>query len=420
MSTVDRILEAARSEQKRIVFPEGTEGRTLRAVEQLSRRGIVRPILVGAPDAVREAARKEGCDISAVPLADPGDPVLRGECRTAIQQALSGRRIDPTQLESMLDRPLYFAAAMVRTGRADGSLGGAQHRTAEIILAALRVIRPAVDVEFVSSFFLMLLSQPTPSGDDVLAFADCGLVPDPNARQLADIALRTAGHYRLLMGREPRVALLSFSTKGSAEHRSIDKVVEACSRSVEGAGWRRGGFRQRLDLPGPQLRQHRLQTGGAASRSPGHRAGLAGALPAGQRPVPGVFGGRHRRGRGHHRGPGLRDGGHGHGRSIISTTGAHHRQSRSRAMDERRQKRKRRGKPPASARRTPPPDATGKEARFIAEKKEARAELNVHMRDGECICGHIEYYDRAMVKIVPASGPTVFVRKEQIRLIEEL
>ena len=90
------------------------------------------------------------------------------------------------------------------------------------------------------------------------------------------------------------------------------------------------------------------------------------------------------------------------------------------AMNDNRHKRRRGTKPPPPGRRAPPPDATGNEGRFIAEKKESRAELNVHTRDGECICGHIEYYDRDMIKIVPRSGPTVFVRKTQIKMIEEL
>jgi phosphate acetyltransferase len=116
---------------------------------------------------------------------------------------------------------------MVRAGLADGCVSGATHTTAETLRAALKILRPAPGVRLVSSFFLMALREPTAAGDDVLAFADCGLVPDPDPAELAEIATRTAASFLSLTGRTPRVALLSFSTKGSAEHRKVEKVRRA-------------------------------------------------------------------------------------------------------------------------------------------------------------------------------------------------
>lgn len=218
MDVLDQILARASQSKRRIVFPESDDPRTIRAVARLSREGIVEPVLLAAGD-VHDKSSLPG----AVEIVAPGRHDGHAACLAAAEEA---RRENGDGAE-LIEDPLHYAAAYVRAGLADGTVAGATHTTAETLRAALRMLRPAPGVGIVSSFFLMELIAPTQAGETVLAFADCGLVSDPDAKQLAEIAGGTAEQFRHLCAAEPRVALLSFSTHGSAQHESVDKVRRA-------------------------------------------------------------------------------------------------------------------------------------------------------------------------------------------------
>ena len=224
---LDALVARAKVDPRRIALPEAEDRRTLVAAARLHREGVARPILVGSKAAVAEAAHAGSIDITGIPIEDPSASAQVALVAHAIADAVRGTKTTPDEAAAWLSDPVYFANAMVRAGLADGCVSGAAHTTADTLRAALKVLRPAPGVGIVSSFFLMALREPTAAGEQVLAFADCGLVPDPDAAELAEIATRTALSFQALTGRPPRVALLSFSTFGSAEHRKVDKVRRA-------------------------------------------------------------------------------------------------------------------------------------------------------------------------------------------------
>ena len=227
MRDLDAILEHAAARPRRIVFAESDDPRVREAAETLARRRICEPLLLDTGNA-RQAAVSRSIEW----VGGLADDAAIG---ASLDEAWAGRAIDPAERASRAREPLHRAAALVRAGLADGCVAGAVHATSDVIRAALRVIRPEPGVRLVSSFFLMELPQPSAAGDRVIAFADCGLVPRPDADELAQIGRSAAGQFRRLVGAEPRVAFLSFSTRGSADHEEVQRVREAARRCAEAA-----------------------------------------------------------------------------------------------------------------------------------------------------------------------------------------
>jgi phosphate acetyltransferase len=217
-----------------IVMSEGADPRIVEGSVAAARQGIARITLVGDADEIAAALVAAGVpNVPTISVADPATSPLTAKVASSLHDLRKHKGLTPEQAERQARDPLVFAAMMVRLGHADGTVGGAVATTSDTVRAALQVIGKAPDAALVSSFFLMALPQGHPSGRDALIFSDCGLVIEPDADELAAIAAASAASCRQLLGIEPRVAMLSFSTKGSASHARVTKVTEALARLRE-------------------------------------------------------------------------------------------------------------------------------------------------------------------------------------------
>ncbi len=227
MSIIEALKERAKKAGKKVVFPEGRDDRTLIAVEKMMAEKILIPVILGGEESIRQRSRDLGLKLEDVAVLDPAKSENLGKYAAAYHERMKKKGMTYEAARQQMLDPLYYGAMMVRFEEVDGSVAGALNTTAETVRAALRCIGLKEGFSVVSSFFLMILKNPAIGKNGGMLYADCGVVPCPDAPQLADIAIATADNTRVLLDTEPLVAMLSFSTKGSAQHPLIDKVLEA-------------------------------------------------------------------------------------------------------------------------------------------------------------------------------------------------
>ena len=227
MDLLTGFKEKAKANKRRIVLPEGNEVRTLKGAAQAAQEGLADPILLGDAEEIRALAAKESVSLDGLTIIDIASSENLAEFADMFYEMRKHKGMTPEKAADTVRNPLYFGNLMLMKGMADGLLAGADNSTGNVLRAALQTVKTKPGIKNVSGAFVMIVPDTTYGDDGVLIFGDCAVNPNPDSQQLADIAISCAETKQSLVGGEANVALLSFSTKGSAKHENVDKVTAA-------------------------------------------------------------------------------------------------------------------------------------------------------------------------------------------------
>ena len=262
MDLISEIVKRAKANKQRIVLPEGTEERTLKAANQILTDGVADLILLGNPDEIMNLAKEWGLgNIHKATIIDPENNPQQEEYAQLLCELRKKKGMTIEEARKLVLNPLYLGCLIIKAGDADGQLAGARNTTGDVLRPALQIIKTAPGITCVSGAMLMLTHAPECGDNGVLVMGDVAVTPVPDANQLAQIAICTAQTAKAVAGIDPRVAMLSFSTKGSAKHEVVDKVVEATKIAKEMA--------PTLDLDGEMQADAALVPEVGASKAPG-------------------------------------------------------------------------------------------------------------------------------------------------------
>lgn len=228
MGLIDKVRAKAKSDIKKIVLPEGDEIRTVEAASILKKEGLADPILIGNPDSVNKVASDLGVDITGIEIINPETSLQTVSYAKSLYELRKSKGVTEEDAQKLVLDPMYFGIMMIKSGDADGLVSGAVHTTGDMLRPALQIIKTKPQMKLVSSSFLMECPNKELGEDGLLVYADCVVNPCPTAEELAYIAIATAETASNLCGfNEPRIAFLSFSTKGSAKHDLVSKMQQA-------------------------------------------------------------------------------------------------------------------------------------------------------------------------------------------------